>query len=158
MNPTYTHTELSDATASAESLDESGIIPFADECEPKPTKAPQPEQPTRDSALDAFGELPKRESVADRELGIDRFKWRREGKYECPCCNHGTSRVMRVRVAQQPGWSGVCAVCAANLLAQVPGTIVGGMVRPTRRRRSRMPGQVAHGFRRNHQSGYRRAG
>jgi len=158
MNPTYMHTDSSDAIANAENRDDTGIIPFADECESKQITASEPAEPQRDSALEAFGEIPKRESVADRELGIDRFIWSREGKYECPCCGYGTSRVMRVRVVHQPGWAGVCAVCAATLLAQLPGTIVGGMVRPTRRRRSKMPGQVAHGFRRPHQSGYRRAG
>ena len=160
MRMTCTHSDTPDISSN-DALDESGIIPFADECgsdskNTSCTGGPLPE-PERDSAREAFGPVGERVSVADRELGIERDKWERRGKYSCPCCNHATSRVVRVRVANRPRWSAVCAVCAATLLARVPGTIVGGMVRPTRRRRS-IPGQVAHGFRRLDQGGYRRAG
>lgn len=163
MHLTCTHTKADDiATGSAldDSGDDTGIIPFADECEPvKKTTIQTPEpKPERDSALEAFGPVRQRVSVADRELGIERNKWERRGKYSCPCCGQGSSRVVRVRVPTHARWSAVCAVCAAMLLAKMPGTIVGGMVRPTRRRRKAMPGQVAHGFRRVDQGGYRRAG
>lgn len=166
MNPTCIHTDtpitLEEAIETELCSDGSGIIPFADECEAVIDQAQQhaiqDEHPERDSAVEAFGPVERRESVADRELGISQNLWKRQGKYACPCCGGGASRVMRVRVASQPGWSAVCAVCAANLLAKVPGTIVGGMVRPTRRRRKAVPGMVAHGFRRHDQSGYRRAG
>ncbi len=162
MNTTCTHTD--NPTASIEPLDNQGIIPFADECTKQCTKSgqtaskPEAPAPQRDSAMEAFGPVRRRPSLVDRELGIDRLMTKRRGKYSCPCCGHATSRVMRVRVSTQPGWSAVCAVCAATLLAKIPGTIVGGMVRPTRRRRSRLPGQVAHGFRRMDQNSYRRAG
>lgn len=159
MHLTCTHTDTDDiATGSA--LDDTGIIPFADECQPakkQRVKAPDTE-PKRDSALEAFGPVQRRVSVADRELGIERGKWERRGKYACPCCGHGSSRVVRVRVPSHARWSAVCAVCAAMLLAKLPGTIVGGMVRPTRRRRKSSASQVAHGFRRVGQGGYRRAG
>ena len=159
MDQACTHNQSDGTGPLAENIDDSGIIPFADEVQSKAAAVEAaPEAPERDSVTEAFGEAPKRESVADRELGIERFQWRREGKYECPCCGQGTSRVMRVRVARQPGWSAVCAVCAAALLARLPGTIVGGAVRPTRRRRKGMPGQVAHGFRRSIPGGYRHAG
>ena len=163
MNSAYAHTTNTDYIV--DGIDEDGIIPFADDCEV--TKALGEAVDTddivsdtpRDSAIDAFGPIePKRLSVADRELGIERGKWERRGKYTCPCCSHATSRVVRVRVASQPRWSAVCAVCAAALLSEIPGTIVGGMVRPTRRKRSVKPGKIAHGFRRLASIGYRRAG
>lgn len=159
MHLTCTHTESEDiATGSA--LDDTGIIPFVDECEPmtKQTNMDEPEQAPRDSALDAFGPVVQRVSVADRELGIKRNSWERRGKYSCPCCGHASSRVVRVRVPSHARWSAVCAVCAAMLLAKMPGTIVGGLVRPTRRRQKSTAGQTAHGFRRLGQGGYRRAG
>jgi putative CocE/NonD family hydrolase len=59
---------------------------------------------------------------------------------------------------EAPSLRAVCAVCAAMLLAKMPGTIVGGLVRPTRRRQKSTAGQTAHGFRRLGQGGYRRAG
>ncbi|MFG0315008.1 MAG: hypothetical protein ACF8LL_12605 [Phycisphaerales bacterium] len=164
---TCTHSDTTDISSN-DALDDSGIIPFADECGTTKKSAgtgnaasgtgEEHTQPERDSAREAFGPVGERVSVADRELGIERDKWERRGKYSCPCCNHATSRVVRVRVANRPRWSAVCAVCAATLLAKVPGTIVGGMIRPTRRRRRSIPGQVAHGFRRLDQNSYRRAG
>lgn len=163
MKQTCTHNtedihDTTEAVAVANPIDKTGIIPFADEPSAQAaTPAPAP-VPPRDSAAEAFGDVAPRESLADRELGINRLSQRREGKYACPCCGHGTSRVMRVRVAHRPGWSAVCAVCAATLLARVPGTIVGGRVRPTRRRQRPVPGQAAHGFRPVDQGGYRRAG
>ncbi|MBO6738439.1 MAG: hypothetical protein JJ916_01140 [Phycisphaerales bacterium] len=160
MRMTCTHSDTPDISSN-DALDDSGIIPFADECgasEKSSATGEEHPQPERDSAREAFGPVGERVSVADRELGIERDKWERRGKYSCPCCNHATSRVVRVRVANRPRWSAVCAVCAATLLAKVPGTIVGGMIRPTRRRRRSIPGQVAHGFRRLDQSSYRRAG
>lgn len=162
MHLTCTHTDTQDiATGSA--LDDSGIIPFADEHAPaqpnnKTKSTPKAPTPERDSAREAFGSARQRISVADRELGIERGKWERRGKYACPCCGHGSSRVVRVRVPTHARWSAVCAVCAAMLLAKMPGTIVGGMVRPTRRRRKVSSGQTPHGFRRMDQNGYRRAG
>ena len=158
MHLTCTHTETEDiATGSA--LDDSGIIPFADEHAPTKMKnKPKASKPERDSAREAFGPVRQRISVADRELGIERNKWERRGKYSCPCCGHASSRVVRVRVPSHARWSAVCAVCAAMLLAKMPGTIVGGMVRPTRRRRKTSSGQAPHGFRRMGQNGYRQAG
>ena len=157
MNETCTNDGQRD-TVIADANEGSGIIPFADEIGQPMQSAEEAPVASRDCAGERFGEVPSRRSIADRELGLDDLRQRRVGKFACPCCGLGTSRVMRVRVVSQPGWSAVCAVCAATLLAKVPGTIVGGMVRPTRRRRSRMPGQVAHGFRRPDQGGYRRAG
>lgn len=163
MNPTCTKTNP-DPRATPERAEpdvSGGIIPFADEpAGPAGETAAELPLPLaeRDRVDEAFGPVAERESVADRELGIDRQNCRREGKYACPCCGQGTSRVLRVRVAHRPGWSGVCAVCAATLLARVPGTLVGGRVRPSRRRQRPVPGQAAHGFRRMDQNGYRRAG
>lgn len=156
-NHNATHSTDTSTGTNDVSLDDAGIIPFADECASGVGVEEAPAQPERDSANDAFGPATKRASIADRELGLDRVGTQTTGKYACPCCGDGASRVMRVRIRQQPGWTAVCAVCAATLLARVPGTIVGGMVRPTRRRRKAMPGQVAHGFRRTDQGGYRRA-
>lgn len=163
MKSTCTHTNttssLEQVIEAELSCDGTGVIPFADEEEAAIESESKPENAERDSAVEAFGPVARRESVADRELGINQNQMKRQGKYDCPCCGHGASRVMRVRVVTQPGWSAVCAVCAATLLSKVPGTIVGGMVRPTRRKRRKgMPGQVAHGFRRTDQGGYRRAG
>lgn len=149
--------------------DLAGIIPFADE----PTRVIEAEGVHADdlgeSAVEEFGtlELPdKRQSVVDRDLGLDdRDTKAKRGGYSCPCCGESTRRVMRVRVLTQPRWVAVCAVCAASMLAQIPGTIVGGMVRPTRRRRpmrlqasgvSRAEGQP--GFRGRRGTRYRRAG
>lgn len=162
MKTTCTHTNttktLKRAIETELPVDATGIIPFADEWEETVDQTSRFEQPERDSAVEAFGPLSRRDSIADRELGITQNQSQGQGRYACPCCGGGASRVMRVRIATQPGWSAVCAVCAANLLAKVPGTIVGGMVRPTRRRRKGVPGSVAHGFRRADQGGYRRAG
>ncbi len=93
-----------------------------------------------ESAHKALGEVGKRISAVDRDLGLGRFdRPRARGRYACPCCGEGAKRVMRVRVVSpQHGhsrWMALCAVCAASMLARVPGTIVGGLVRPTRRRR-----------------------
>tara|TARA_E500000318_G_scaffold2060_1_gene2856 strand:- start:174115 stop:174588 length:474 start_codon:yes stop_codon:yes gene_type:complete len=157
MDLTCTHTSSEDiATGSA--LDDTGIIPFADD---GPKNAPAPvlgQQPERAQSEAQDDTQLERASIADRELGIERNKWERRGKYACPCCGHGSSRVVRVRVPSHARWSAVCAVCAAMLLAKMPGTIVGGMVRPTRRRGTRSAGQTAHGFRRVGQVGYRQAG
>lgn len=165
MNSTCTHTNQHTPDAQpieSSSFDEvTGIIPFADEAQGTGTTLAVEQgadTAERDTALEAFGPVATRESVADRELGISQNPSQRQGKYACPCCGGGASRVMRVRIMSQPGWSAVCAVCAANLLARVPGTIVGGMVRPTRRRRKAVSGSVAHGFRCQDQGGYRRAG
>lgn len=149
--------------------DESGIIPFADE----PMQVIEAEGVHADdlgeSAVEEFGtlELPdKRESVVDRDLGLDDHDTSAQGGgYSCPCCGEGTRRVMRVRVLTQPRWVAVCAVCAASMLAKLPGTIVGGMVRPTRRRRPMRvqaagvsPSGGQPGFRGRRGSRYRRAG
>jgi hypothetical protein len=163
MNQTYIHTNTDAGDLIDSTPEDAGIIPFADECLPgsgAPIERDDDAMPKaeHDSAEEAFGAFARRESVVDRELGLGRQRSQRRGKYACPCCGEGASRVMRVRISQQPGWSAVCAVCAATLLAKVPGTIVGGMVRPTRRRRKGAPGSVAHGFRRPDQGGYRRAG
>ncbi len=160
MNSTCTHTNqhtLDAQPIESSTFDEvTGIIPFADEAQA--SDGQHVDAPEHDSAVEAFGPVATRESVADRELGISQNPSKRQGKYACPCCGGGASRVMRVRIMSQPGWSAVCAVCAATLLARVPGTIVGGMVRPTRRRRKAVSGSVAHGFRCQAQGGYRRAG
>ena len=160
---------------------ESGVIPFADE-EPAIESAIQPavESDTGpefdpcdmgDSALEEFGLPADRVSVVDRDLGLDGQAEPRSsrGRYACPCCRQGTKRVMRVRVSMvpthPPRWVGVCAVCAASMLAQIPGTIVGGMVRPTRRKNPRrVPVASAFGhdaqrrFRAIGDTRYRRAG
>ena len=163
MNQTSIHTNTDSGELIDTASDDGGIIPFADECRPVSGVVADIDDDAmsmaeRDSAEEAFGAVARRESAVDRELGLGRLRSQRRGKYACPCCGEGASRVMRVRISQQPGWSAVCAVCAANLLAKIPGTIVGGMVRPTRRRRKGAPGSVAHGFRRADQGGYRRAG
>lgn len=163
MRMTCTHTSDTDTSTmtTGDALDDAGIIPFADECVP-PSVKPKPASgrisAERDSAREAFGPVRRRPSMVDRELGIERNKLERRGQYACPCCKHRASRVVRVRVPTQSRWTAVCAVCAAMLLAKAPGTIVGGMVRPTRRRRRTAPGHVAHGFRRVDQNHYRRAG
>lgn len=159
MHLTCTHThDVATGSALDDHADEAGIIPFADECpapranavaSPSPSACPAPPS----------GE---RVSIADRELGIERNKWQRRGRYSCPCCGHASSRVVRVLVPTHTRWSAVCAVCAAMLLAKMPGTIVGGMVRPTRRRRKTNAGADPRGFRRmdqdRKQNHYRRAG
>ena len=157
MNETCTHTDTN-AIPIQKGTEELDVIPFVDEAPAAIAEPVLTAQPARDSADEAFGPVSRRPSVVDRELGLDRMNMKRQGKYACPCCGHGASRVVRVRVAHRPGWSAVCAVCAATLLAKIPGTIVGGMVRPTKRRRTRKPNQVAHGFRPVAQNGYRRAG
>ena len=53
----------------------------------------------------------------------------------CPCCKRAARRPIRVRAHERAGWSAVCAICAASLLSMHPGSVVGGFVRPTRRRR-----------------------
>lgn len=150
--------------------DEAGIIPFADE--PCVVKQVERSGAMHESAVEEFGAVgvPNRQSAVDRDLGLggERSDACRGG-YSCPCCNERASRVMRVRVADyqrgQAKWVAVCAVCAASMLARIPGTIVGGMVRPTRRRRpmrlqaagvSRPEGQSS--FRGRRDSRYRRAG
>jgi len=56
-------------------------------------------------------------------------------RFPCPSCRRGTERVIRVRPAPNSGWVGVCAICAASVLSTRPGSVVGGLVRPVRRRR-----------------------
>lgn len=56
----------------------------------------------------------------------------------CPCCNRPAKRAIRVRDARGRGWSAVCAMCAAALLAEFPDSVVAGAVRPLRRRRRRL--------------------
>ncbi len=55
----------------------------------------------------------------------------------CPCCSRPAKRAIRVRDARGRGWSAVCAMCAAALLAEFPDSVVAGAVRPLRRRRRR---------------------
>lgn len=137
-------------------------------CEPMPKAEPMAE-PMGESAHEEFGEPARRVSVVDRDLGLDGVNQRRRGGYACPCCGHGAKRVMRVRVVNdQRGhsrWVALCAVCAATMLARMPGTIVGGVVHPTRRRRpirqqaggvNRRAGQIGIDGRRERK--YRRAG
>ena len=112
-------------------------------------------------------------SVVDRDLGLAEHQSQsnqsKQGRYSCPCCQQGATRVMRVRIANhqigKPRWMAMCAVCAASMLARIPGTIVGGMVRPSRRRRpigTQAAGatrqETQHGFRPKRDLRYRRAG
>lgn len=55
---------------------------------------------------------------------------RRHGGMICPCCDHTTRRVVRVRPGGAGRWVAVCAMCAGKLLAGHPATVVGGRVRP----------------------------
>ena len=143
----------------SELIDDAGIIPFADEWNPSASpispmdleetahdefgahdSTMPTQQPTRPPNHPADQPIPARLSAVDQALGLKRINasTRRTG-FSCPCCQHSVSRAMRVRVAgkhpAQSRWIALCAVCAASMLASVPGTIVGGMVRPTRRRR-----------------------
>ncbi len=140
MNETYTNREdtRSDAVQSAE----PEIIPFADEAdqitliEDEARVEAEAEEDSTDTQLPAEAQ---RLSVVDQDLGAGYATPRSsKGRYACPCCGQGASRVMRVRVNEyqqgQPRWVALCAVCAASMLAQVPGTVVGGMVRPSRRK------------------------
>ena len=162
--------------------DEGGIIPFADESEAvnEPASGAPLSAPSgalmSESAIEEFGTIssPARRSAVDQDLGLGGKQVAScAGGYSCPCCNERASRVMRVRVVSSqlthlgagPRWVAMCAVCAASMLARIPGTIVGGMVRPTRRRRpmrlqaagvSRPEGRL--GFRGRRDSRYRRAG
>lgn len=52
---------------------------------------------------------------------------------ECPCCKRTARRVVRVRVHEDAGWVGVCAICAGSMLSMRPGSVIGGLVRPLRR-------------------------
>ncbi len=122
---------------------DSGIIPFADEAMEAVVDAEIAACDAQDlgeSAIQEFGDsngVFKRTSAVDRDLGLNpNERVSSKGRFECPCCGDGARRVMRVRVVSQPRWVAVCAVCAAGMLAKVPGTIVGGMVRPSRRKRS----------------------
>ena len=153
-------------------IDDSGIIPFADELpmiadqtiDAQSDNTAVDAQDLGETANDEFGDSQAtRRSVVDADLGLDEHDGTQssKGKYACPCCGGGARRVVRVRVADEvdsaskakPRWVALCAVCAASMLAKVPGTIVGGSVRPSRRRRSvsaqakRVRGQDA-GFRR----------
>ncbi|MDF1810485.1 MAG: hypothetical protein P1U42_12415 [Phycisphaerales bacterium] len=180
MSKTYQENELGFA------ISDDGIIPFADEVaitrnkrvEQNDTNGANTE-PLSESAVEEFGSVsesvtqsvPQRVSVVDRDLGINQDSGSNEGsgkksnKYSCPCCGQGARRVMRVRVnhQSQPKWVAVCALCAASMLARIPGTIVGGMVRPSRKRmrRTQTERKIAQGqmrgFRAGAQTGYRRA-
>jgi hypothetical protein len=134
---------------------DSGIIPFADEVDysfsdtgadtQTSETALSPEAISPDemgvSAHDEFGMSVERVSAVDRALGLGAQEdtassTRNRGGYSCPCCGEGAKRVMRVRVVDprtRSRWIAMCAVCAASMLAKIPGTIVGGMVRPTRK-------------------------
>lgn len=170
-------------------VDSSGIIPFADE--------PSASDPINDGRAradqdgdtlasgdrceidildglldDTLDDAAARGSVVDRELGLDEPTVpAREGQYLCPCCGSGATRVVRVRIVNHAGWAAVCAVCAASLLEKLPGTIVGGMVKPSRKRRIKAiragrsasksgesGGPAARGFRGGAAEGYRRVG
>ncbi len=148
-------------------LTEPGIIPFADES--GAGTSPDVQRSPADlgaSAREEFGELSRPMSVVDRDLGLESLSQQASrGRYACPCCGQGAKRVMRVRVVSpQHGhsrWVALCAVCAASMLAKVPGTIVGGMVRPSRRRRtnrSRVAQQGQPGFGSLRDTRYRQAG
>ncbi|MGV6814229.1 MAG: hypothetical protein ACWA5W_04365 [Phycisphaerales bacterium] len=149
----------------SERIDDAGIIPFADEQHPStPSISPMDLEETAHDEFGAHDSPPPRLSAVDQALGLQKINasTRRTG-FSCPCCQHSVSRAMRVRVAgkhpTQSRWIALCAVCAASMLASVPGTIVGGMVRPTRRRRpiqNQATGQPASHPRRN--TRYRRAG
>ncbi len=139
------------------------LIPFADESW---TGAEPDVQRSRAdlgaSAREGFGEVGRPMSVVDRDLGLESLSQQASrGRYACPCCGQGARRVMRVRVVSpQHGhsrWVALCAVCAASMLAKVPGTIVGGLVRPTRRRRP-MRVQAAGVTRQEGQLGFRGRG
>ena len=56
----------------------------------------------------------------------------------CPCCGRGARRAIRVRDERTGGWSAVCAMCAAAILSVRPDALVGGAVRPLRRRKRTM--------------------
>ena len=58
-------------------------------------------------------------------------------RYSCPCCGRGADRMMRVRLEHHPRWIALCAMCSASMIAKFPGTMVGGLIRPARRRRTR---------------------
>ncbi len=147
------------------------IIPFADDAAQSVEPAPQCSgDELGESAREEFGEVRKRVSAVDRDLGLGNTEQEpARGRYACPCCGEGARRVMRVRVVNpQHGhsrWVALCAVCAASMLSRIPGTIVGGLVRPTRRRRPmrvqaagvvRRQGHPGFGPRRDPR--YRRAG
>jgi hypothetical protein len=147
--------------------EEPSIIPFVDEPSVR-GRAVEP-QDLGESADEEFGLAQTRTSVVDRDLGLEsvqRVSTAGHRRYACPCCGQGASRVMRVRVANaqqnQARWVALCALCAASMLVRIPGTIVGGMVRPTRRkpRNPVLPERrIAHGFRSGARSDrYRRAG
>lgn len=158
-----------------EPIDDEGIIPFADEVEACSVRDELLEEggdaPAQDSARGVFGEAGSRISHIDRELGLD-TQHEPQGGYVCPCCSQNARRVVRVRIVNRSGWAAVCAVCAASMLERLPGTVVGGMVRPRRKRKisrvhapqpkggapmgGEQAGQTAHGFRPQQQ--YRRAG
>jgi len=161
MNETYTVINPTTGEALVEPEGEDGIIPFADDDGHANGQG--------DLAQDAFetvNEQEKRVSIVDRDLGLDsQNQMKRRGRFACPCCGQGIKRAMRVRVANghtaPPRWIALCAVCAASMLARIPGTIVGGMVRPSRRKRLnrvRPTTQTPHGFQPRPDGRYRRAG
>lgn len=158
MNETYTGVY----DEGTHDLDDSGIIPFADEVEVRHHRE-IPDEDLSESAAQEFGSSEQRMSVVDQALGLDVEESRMgaHNKYACPCCKRGATRVVRVRIKNQTGWVAVCAVCAASLLDKYPGTVVGGSVRPSRKRRSvKAPGaeNEVHGFRSKNDQRFRHAG
>lgn len=149
MTGTNEYIEM-DSVDTEPAIDECGIIPFADEVAMIDDASSVADEQAVDAqdlgetANDEFGDTLNRRSVVDADLGLDDEAGVRssKGKYACPCCGSGARRVIRVRVSGDPElsqarWVALCAVCAASMLAKVPGTIVGGSVRPSMRRSKR---------------------
>lgn len=158
MGETYAGTQDNNTN----NLDETGIIPFADEVGVTHQREILDED-LSESAIEEFGSSEQRVSVVDQALGLDVEESRMgaHNKYACPCCKRGATRVVRVRVMNQSGWVAVCAVCAASLLDQYPGTVVGGSVRPSKRKRSVRTAAAqseARGFRAKDDESFRQAG
>lgn len=165
MNETYTVINPTTGDVLVDSGEEPGISPSGDGTQE--IQSVVNAEDLGESARDEFGSHEaKRESIVDRDLGLGDVRERSSlGRYACPCCGQGARRVMRVRVAgghmNQARWVALCAVCAASMLARIPGTIVGGMVRPSRRKRLnrvRAGAQNVHGFRPRPDEQFRRAG
>lgn len=137
MQETYTDMNTNTLNTTSDTLDEPAIIPFADDLgEASQNDDAVSTDDLGELALEEFGDSLKSESIVDRDLGLGNEEQQStEGRYACPCCGDGATRVMRVRIISQPRWVALCAVCAASMLVRIPGTIVGGMVRPTRRKR-----------------------
>ncbi|MBL4697591.1 MAG: hypothetical protein JKX70_02035 [Phycisphaerales bacterium] len=172
MSTTYTETNTQEFNPyEIEEPESIRLVEEIDEQE-REESARSLESLTESPAADQAESIPMM-SVVDRDLGLAEHqspsKQSKQGRYSCPCCQQGATRVMRVRIAHhrigKPRWMAMCAVCAASMLARIPGTIVGGMVRPSRRRRpigtqaagaTRQESQ--HGFRPKRDIRYRRAG